>query len=191
MQVNFFVIANPKLLEPFPTTYISSFNLPAGKETLTDDLVGRMPNVTMVDVSALIRQVKSVIEQVVQAVQFIFLFTLAAGMTVLYAALTASSDERTREAGILRSLGASSQQLRRAQWAEFILTGALAGFFASAIAFGVGQAVTIFVLKLPASFNPWVWVVGILAGAACTMAGGWLALAGALKRPPIATLREA
>lgn len=191
MQVNFFVIVNPKLLEPFPTTYISSFNLPAGKEALTDDLVARMPNITMVDVSALIRQIKSVIEQVVQAVQFIFLFTLAAGMTVLYAALTASSDERTREAGILRSLGASSKQLRRAQWAEFILTGALAGFFASAIAFSVGQAVTVFVLKLPASFNPWVWVVGILAGAACTVAGGWLALAGALKRPPLATLREA
>ena len=130
------------------------------------------------------------IDQVVQAVQFIFLFTLAAGMTVLYAALTASSDERTREAGILRSLGASSAQLRRAQWAEFIMTGALAGLFAASIAFGVGYAVSEFVLKLPVSFNPWLWVAGILSGAACTLAGGWLALAGALKRPPVATLRE-
>ena len=191
MRVNFFVIASPKLLSPFPTTFINSFNLPATKPGLTDELVQRMPNLTVVDMSALIRQVKSVIDQVVQAVQFIFLFTLAAGVTVLYAALTASADERTREAGILRSLGASSKQLRAAQWAEFMLTGALAGLFASAIAWGVGFAVSEFVLKLETTFNPWLWVAGIASGALCTAAGGWLALSGALKRPPVVTLREA
>ena len=191
MQVNFFVIGSPKLLTPMPTTFINAFKLPAGKEALADELVARMPNLTIVDVSALIRQIKGVIDQVVEAVQFIFLFTLAAGMTVLYAALTASADERTREAGILRALGASSVQLKRAQWAEFILTGGLAGLFAAAIAFSVGYAVSVFVLKLPASFNPWLWVAGILSGAVCTVAGGWLALSGALKRPPMATLREA
>lgn len=191
MKVNFFVITNPKLLADFPTTYITSFYLPAGKEGLTDEMVARMPNLTLIDVSAMINQIKSVIDQVVEAVQFIFLFTLAAGMTVLYAALTASADERTREAGILRSLGASSAQLRRAQWAEFILTGALAGLFASTIAFSVGYAVTVFVLNLEPGFNPWLWVAGIFSGAACTIAGGWLALSGALKRPPVATLREA
>ncbi|MDB5803358.1 MAG: putative ABC-type transport system involved in lysophospholipase biosynthesis, permease component [Betaproteobacteria bacterium] len=191
MRVNFFVIVNPKLLSPFPATYITSFHLPAGKEAMADEMVARMPNLTLIDVSAMIRQIKGVIDQVVEAVQFIFLFTLAAGMTVLYAALTASQDERTREAGILRSLGASSAQLKRAQWAEFILTGALAGLFASAIAFSVGYAVTVFVLDLPPGFNPWLWLAGIFSGAVCTMAGGWLALAGALKRPPMATLRDA
>lgn len=191
MRVNFFVIGNPRLMAAMPTTYITSFNLPAGKEAMGDELVARMPNLTIIDVSAIIRQIKGVIDQVVEAVQFIFLFTLAAGMTVLYAALTASQDERTKEAGILRSLGASSAQLKRAQWAEFILTGALAGLFASAIAFGVGYAVTVFVLKLEPGFNPWLWVVGMISGAVCSVAGGWLALSGAIKRPPMATLREA
>jgi putative ABC transport system permease protein len=191
MRVNFFVIATPKMLAPFATTFIDAFHLPAGKQGLTDALVARMPNLTVVDMSALIAQVKGVIDQVVQAVQFVFLFTLAAGITVLYAALTASADERTREAGILRSLGASSVQLRSAQWAEFMLTGALAGLFAAAIAAGVGYAVSRYVLNLETSFNPWLWVAGIVSGAVCTAAGGWLALSSALKLPPVVTLREA
>ena len=90
----------------------------------------------------------------------------------------------------MRALGASSAQLRRAQWAEFLLTGALAGLFAATIAFGIGAAVSQFVLQLPLVFNPWLWVAGIASGAACAAAGGALALSGALRRPPVATLRE-
>lgn len=190
MRANFFVIATPALLEGFAQTYMSAFHLPATQPGFTDRLVARMPNLTIVDVGALIRQIRSVIEQVVGAVQFIFLFTLAAGLTVLYAALTASQDERVRETGIMRALGASSAQLRRAQWAEFLLTGALAGLFAASIAFGIGAAVSQFVLQLPLVFNPWLWVAGIASGAACAVAGGVLALSGALRRPPVATLRE-
>lgn len=190
MRANFFVIATPGLIESMPQTFMTAFHLPAGRTAFTDALVARMPNLTVVDVEALIRQVRSVIDQVVAAVQFIFLFTLAAGLTVLHAALSASQDERVRETGIMRALGASAAQLRRAQWTEFILTGALAGFFAASIAFGVGAAVGEFVLRLPLTFNPWLWVAGIGAGAVCAAAGGSLALAGALKRPPVATLRD-
>ena len=191
MRVNFFVIVTPKLLEPFPTTFISAFHLPKDKPGFTDKLVARLPNLTIVDVEAILRQLRGVIGQVAQAVQFIFLFTLAAGITVLYAALTASQDERTREAGIMRALGASGAQLKSAQWAEFILTGALAGLFAALIAWGIGFAVGRFVLNLPMALNPWLWVAGIGSGAVCAFAGGALALAGTLKRPPIVTLREA
>ncbi|MFN0160713.1 MAG: ABC transporter permease [Burkholderiales bacterium] len=191
MKANFFVIATPGLLASFPQTYMSAFHLPAARSEFPDKLVGRMPNLTIVDVSALIRQVRQVIDQVVGAVQFIFLFTLAAGLTVLYAALTASQDERVRETGILRALGASAAQLRAAQWAEFLLTGGLAGFFASCIAWGIGAAVSEFVLKLPIGFNPWLWLAGIASGALCAFVGGAWALSGVLKRPPVATLREA
>ena len=191
MRVNFFVIVTPKLLEPFPTTFISAFHLPKDKPGFTDALVARMPNLTIVDVEAILRQLRGVIGQVAQAVQFIFWFTLAAGITVLYAALTASQDERTREAGIMRALGASGAQLKSAQWAEFILTGALAGLFAALMAWGIGSAVGHFVLHLPMAFNPWLWVAGMASGALCAFAGGAFALAGTLKRPPIVTLREA
>ena len=191
MRANFFVIVTPKLLAPHPTTFISAFHLPAAQAGLPDQLVARMPNLTLVDVDAILRQLRGVISQVAQAVQFIFLFTLAAGITVLYAALTASQDERMKEAGILRALGASSAQLKRAQWAEFILTGAMAGCFAALIAWGIGYAVSEKVLQLPMAFNPLLWVAGIAGGALCAFAGGALALSGVLKMPPVVTLREA
>ena len=191
MRVNFFVIVTPKLLAPHPATFISAFHLPAGQSQLPDQLVARMPNLTIVDVDAILRQLRGVIGQVAQAVQFIFLFTLAAGITVLYAALTASQDERMKEAGIMRALGASSAQLQRAQWAEFILTGALAGCFAALIAWGIGFAVSEKVLQLPMAFNPWLWIAGIGGGAVCAFVGGALALSGVLKLPPMVTLREA
>ncbi len=191
MRVNFFVIVTPKLLAPHPTTFISAFHLPASQSQLPDQLVARMPNLTIVDVDAILRQLRGVIGQVAQAVQFIFFFTLAAGITVLYAALTASQDERMKEAGIMRALGASSKQLQHAQWAEFILTGALAGCFAALIAWGIGFAVSEKVLHLPMGFNPWLWVAGIAGGAACAFVGGALALSGVLKLPPMVTLREA
>jgi putative ABC transport system permease protein len=190
MRANFFVIASPALLEGFPQTYMTAFHLPAANTGLPAQLVARMPNLTVVDIEALIRQVRGVIDQVVAAVQFIFIFALAAGLTVLYAALTASQDERVRETGIMRALGASSGQLKRAQWAEFLVTGALAGLFAASIAFGVGAAVSEFVLNLPIVFNPWLWLAGVGSGAVCAVAGGVLALAGVLKRAPLATLRE-
>ena len=142
MRVNFFVIVTPKLLEPHPTTFISAFHLPAANPRLPDQLVARMPNLTIVDVDAILRQLRGVISQVAQAVQFIFFFTLAAGITVLYAALTASQDERVREAGIMRALGASSLQLKRAQWAEFIVTGAMAGCFAALIAWAIDCSIS-------------------------------------------------
>ena len=190
MRANFFVIASPGLLQDMPQTYMTAFHLGAGQAGFTDRLVARMPNLTVVDIDALIRQVRNVIDQVAAAVQFIFLFTLAAGIAVLYAALTSSQDERVRETGIMRALGASSRQLKRAQWAEFLLTGALSGLFAATIAFAVGALIGKYVLELPFVFNPWLWVAGIASGALCAAAGGTFALSGALKRPPVATLRE-
>ena len=91
----------------------------------------------------------------------------------------------------MRALGASSLQLKRAQWAEFILTGAMAGCFAALIAWAIGFAVSETVLHLPMGFNPWLWIAGIAGGAVCALAGGALALSGVLKLPPIVTLREA
>jgi putative ABC transport system permease protein len=135
--------------------------------------------------------VQTVIEQVVRAVQFIFFFTLAAGLMVLYAALNASQDERVKEAGIMRALGAASHQLRASQLTEFALIGLLAGFFAACGAAALGAAVGQFVLQLPIGVTPMLWVYGMGGGALAALAGGWLGLSKALARPPLHTIREA
>lgn len=187
-QVNFFVIFPPALLQNMPQSYITSFHMPAQKE-LGPRLLTDFPNITVVDTTALLRQVQDVLEQVIAAVEFLFLFSLIAGVLVLYAALASSQDERSREAAILRALGASQRQLKNAQIFELIFIGALAGLLAALGASVMGAVLAYTVFDLALAFNPWVFLSGILAGAAIAVIGGWLSLRRVLQRAPLASLR--
>jgi putative ABC transport system permease protein len=191
LRANFFVIMPSRLLAEQPKSYITAFHLPSGKAALATELVREMPNLTVLDTSAIFRQVQAVLDQVIAAIEFLFLFTLAAGVLVLYAALTATFGERVREAGLLRALGASREQLSRAQTAEMVCLGALAGLLAAAAAAAVGWALARFAFEFDYTVAPWVFVLGIGGGIACALAGGWLGLRNVLKSPPLATLREA
>lgn len=191
MRVNFFVILNPGLMKDMPQTWITAFHLPAAKSAFINDLTRDYPNLTVVDIGSLLRQIQDVIDQVVTAVEFLFLFTLASGILVLYAALLGSQDERTREAGLLRALGATRRQLSLAQWIEFSLVGGLAGLLAATGASVVGWVLAKYVFKFDWIFDPTVWVAGLATGAACAFIGGWIGLRKVLSQPPLQTLREA
>ena len=127
MKVNFFVIAPPRVLEGLPTSFVSAFRIEPGGEAVLNELSARFPNLTIVDVAAAVRQAQEVVDQLVSAVQFIFLFALGAGLLVLYSALVATEDERRREAAVMRVYGASRAQVTGAQRVEFLAMGALAG----------------------------------------------------------------
>ena len=191
LRANFFVIMPSRLLADQPKSYITAFHLPAAKSALATELVREMPNLTVLDTSAIFRQVQAVLDQVIAAIEFLFLFTLAAGVLVLYAALAASFDERVREAGLLRALGASREQLSRAQTAEMICLGGLAGLLAAGAAAAVGWTLARFAFEFDYTVAPWVFVLGIGGGVICALAGGWLGLRNVLKSPPLATLRQA
>ncbi|HEU4853152.1 MAG TPA: FtsX-like permease family protein [Telluria sp.] len=191
MRANFFVIINPAAMADAPATYMTAFHLPQGGSALGDSLTRTYPNLTVIDVSAIIRQVQDVMDQVVSAVEFLFGFTLASGVLVLYAALMGSTDERRREAGLLRALGATKGQLSWAQLIEFSLVGALAGLLAASGATVMGWALATYQFKFEWTLSPNVWIAGLAVGALCAVTGGWLGLRNVLKHPPLQTLREA
>ncbi|MDP5008778.1 MAG: FtsX-like permease family protein, partial [Glaciimonas sp.] len=191
MQVNFFVILNTKLVADMPQTWITAFHLPAQYIAQANQLTHDFPNLTVVDVGSIIKQLQEVVDQVVAAVEFLFLFTLLSGVLVLYAALLSSQDERKREAGLLRALGATRKQLSHAQWIEFALIGSLAGFLAASGAAAIGWALAHFVFNFTWTFSPLIWLAGMVIGAACTFVGGWISLRSVLSQPPLQTLREA
>jgi len=191
MRANFFVIINPAAMANAPTTYMTAFHLPQGGSNVGNALSRAYPNLTVIDVSGIIRQLQEVLDQVVAAVEFLFLFTLASGVLVLYAALMGSQAERTREAGLLRALGATRQQLAQAQRIEFVLVGGLAGLLAASGAAALGWALATYQFKFPWVFEPGVWLAGLVAGALCAIIGGWFGLRGVLRQPPLQTLREA
>nr|WP_175800055.1 FtsX-like permease family protein [Burkholderia anthina] len=190
-RVNFFVLMPPPVLKDFPAVYLTSFHLPADRAALLDPLIARYPNLTAIDVAPILAQLQRMMLQVVGAVQFLFAFTLAAGVLVLYTALAGSRDERVREAALLRALGASRAQVNAVQRAEFIVVGALAGALASAGAIAVGWVLASRVFDFRLAVDPWLVPAGIAAGVACAAAAGWLSLHNVLRRPALQSLRDA
>ncbi|CAJ92164.1 putative ABC-type transport system involved in lysophospholipase L1 biosynthesis, permease component [Cupriavidus necator] len=191
MRVNFFVILPPQAMQGLPETYITSFHLPPASTALGNRLIAAFPNITVVNTDLILRQIQDILDQVIAAVEFLFVFTLAAGVTVLYAALSGARDERMRDAGLLKALGASAALVRQTQYAEFLVVGGLAGFLASLGAIAVGWGLSQFVFDFPYRFNAWIVPVGVVSGMLCAFAGGWLGLREVLRQPALATLRDA
>jgi putative ABC transport system permease protein len=190
-KVNFFVLMPPAALEGFPATFITSFHLPAQRRAVLDGLIAAHPNVTAIDTTPILAQVQHVLDQVIGAVQFLFAFTLAAGLLVLYAALAGTRDERVRESALLRALGASHRQVRSVHAAEFAVVGALAGLMAAVGAQALGIVLATHVFDFHLDVDPWLLPAGIAAGVACAGVGGWLSLRRVLRRPAAQSLRDA
>ena len=190
MQVNFFVIATPGLLEHAPMSHITSFHLPAAQAPFTHRLSQRFPNVTVIDMSAILRQAQNVMDHVTWAVQMVFLFAVGAGILVLYSALLSTQDERVQEAAVMRALGASRAQVLAAQRAEFVALGAIAGLLAAAGATAIGFVIATHVLQFSYHVNHWVWLAGPALGLACVTVNIIAGARAALSQPPILALRE-
>ena len=188
-NANFFVIGDPGLLQALPATYITSFNLHKAQEPAVNELVRAFPNVSVVDIGAILDQVRAIADQVSRAVEFVFVFTLAAGLIVLYAAIVSSQDERIYEAAIMRTLGAKRGQLLLAQLAEFIAIGLLAGLIAAVFASAVGFAVSVKILNLTYTFNALMPLIGVILGTLGVVAAGLMATRATLNRPPLQTIR--
>ena len=190
MRANFFAMYPVEHLDGVAVTYLAAFRAP---ETAGFDnaLVRQFPNITSVDMAATLAQVQSVLDQVIRAVEFLFAFTLAAGLVVLFAAVTATREERAREYAIMRALGARASLLRQVQRAELAGVGLLAGFLASAVAVLVGWALAHYVFEFTWTASLWVPLVGSVVGAVLALLAGWWGLREVLQRPVMDTLRRA
>ncbi len=190
MRANFFVIYPVRELADVPVTYMSAFRAP-GSADFDNALVRAFPNITDVDMTSTINQVQGVLEKVIRAVEFLFGFTLAAGLVVLFAAVTATREERAREFAIMRAVGAQASLLRQVQRAELAGVGLLAGFLASVVAAAVGWALARYAFEFEWTVQWWVPLAGAGAGAVLALAAGWWGLREVLRRPVVETLRQA
>ncbi len=195
MRVNFFVMYPVANVADVPVSYISAFKAPSsaakGGQSFDNTLVKAFPNITSIDTTSTLAQVQRVLDQVIRAVEFLFGFTLAAGLVVLFAAITATREERAKEFAIMRAVGARASLLRQVQRAELAGVGLLAGFLASVVALAVGWGLARYVFDFAWTGSWTVPLFGSLAGAALALAAGWWGLRSVLNTPVVETLRKA
>ena len=189
MRVNFFFVAPEGMLEQDPATLVTAFHLPPGEHAFTTGLVNAYPNLSLIDVAAVIAQVQEVTERLIVIVQLVFGFALLAGLVVLYAALQSTHDERDYELAILRTLGARNRQVRQALVAEFLVLGGAAGVLSGVGASAIGWVLARFVFNM--SYVPGLAPVllAVALGAIGVVLGGWLGTRHLLARPPLTSLR--
>jgi len=190
-QPNFFMVFSPGVLEEVTGTLITSVHVRPEQRPALVDLVRQFPEVTVIDLDALLSQVRDVMDKAALAVQYVFLFTLAAGLMVLLAAVQATRDERRYESAMLRTLGASRRVVFQGVAAEFTALGLLAGLLAAAGATVAGYFLAHEVFNLKYAPDPWVWVYGIAGGALLVGVAGVLAARSVVTQPPATTLRQA
>ncbi len=187
---NFFLVFPPGLLDGAAGTYMTSVFLTPAERPALVDLVRQFPTISVFDVDAILKQIRDLMDRASLAVQYVFVFTLVAGIVVLLAAVQSTRDERRYESAMLRTLGASRSTVLKGVAAEFSALGFLSGTLAAVGATGVGWILARRLFSLQFTFDPWVWVLGLVCGTVLVGLSGTLATRRVVNTPPIVTLRD-
>lgn len=188
---NFFMVVNPGPFEQYAHTYLTSFHVPSEQRGAVLDIVRAYPGVSVLDVDAVLEMVRGAMDRAALAVQYVFLFTLAAGFTVLLAAIQATRDERVFESAVLRTLGARRAVVLQGVAAEFTALGLLAGTLAAIGAGVIGWLLATQLFELEYAPGFMIWIVGLVAGALLVGVSGTLAVRSVVNESPVVTLRGA
>lgn len=189
-NVNFFVVSNPQALKSHPSTFITSFYIPESKQALLIELVKKFPSITILDLDAILKQVRAIMEQVVRAVEFVFIFTLITGLIVLFAAIQSTHDERTNEAALMSALGASRKQVISGLVAEFLFLGLITGILSAVAASIIELILAEFVFKIEVAINPLIWIIAPTVCCLIIVSTGLYGTRKVLFTPPMAVLRK-
>lgn len=186
---NFFMVVNPGLIESYAHTYITSFHVAPGERSVTLDIVRQFPGVSVIDIDAVLDQVRTAMNRAALAVQYVFMFTLAAGVMVLLAAIQATRDERMFESAVLRTLGARRSVVLQGVAAEFTALGVLSGTLAAVGAGLIGYLIATRIFELDYVPGLGLWTAGLAVGAAIVGLSGTFAVRSVVNESPVATLR--
>lgn len=184
MRANFFAVTPPNTIAHLTASYMTAFHLPPQQSNFVQQLVRAFPNLTVIDVAALMTQVRSIMQKMSVAVSYVFLFSLVTGLAVLYAALIATQQARIRESTLLRVLGASKKQVSLVMLAEFFAIALCAVLVAVMLANGVAWYISTRLLDIPYQFNGVISSIALIAALIAIPTAAWFALRSYLNHPP-------
>ncbi len=191
LKPNFFAITPPGVLDAMPVSYMTACFIPPSRGEVLNALVQQFPNLTVIDVAAVLEQVRGIMDRMAYAVQFVFGFCLLAGVAVLYAALVATREERIKEVALIRVFGATRKQAALAVVAEYVWIGALAGLMSATAASLIANLVSDRLLHILYTPSPFLMLISLLVGAIGIPGAAWLGIRGITNTPPRTTLQSA
>jgi len=190
MKPNFYMIFSPGTLEAFPHTLMTSFYLPDAHKDALNTLAKEFPGMSILEVDRILRQLQTVFRQLTQAVNYLFYLALLAALTVLFAAVYSTLDQRIHESALLRTFGASRHLLRKIQAIEFFCLGAVSGLIGVLIAEALSYVLYRQVMHIPFHPHLELWLTAPLLSAAIVAASGLWGLRRVVGKPPLRVLRE-
>ncbi|MBL8299725.1 MAG: FtsX-like permease family protein [Rhodanobacteraceae bacterium] len=189
-RVNFFVLLDTRSAQSLPHSYIASFWLPAERTAELRAVSRAFPNLSLIDINAILDRVRDIIDKVSSAVMAVLGFSLVAGLLVLIAALNVSAEERRFETAMLRTLGASRSQLLASVLGEFALLGLMAGLIAAIGAITAGLSLGRIVFRIGWTPPLLPFALGVAAAVALVTLAGWLGTRGIARTSPLLVLRK-
>ncbi len=191
IQANFMVVFPKGALEYAPQIYIMATKAPTTESSakLQRAVVQSFPNVSMIDLSLVLKTVDGFVTKIAFVIRFMALFSIVTGLIVLAAALITSRFQRVQESVLLRTLGAQRGQIRKIMIVEYAFLGGLAAITGLVLAYAGGWAMAFFVFD--AVFVPTIlpFVVAFICVTSLTVFIGLSNSRGILDRPPLEVLR--
>ena len=187
---NFFMVFSSNTLESFPSTFIASMRLDNNERLVLAELQNHYPTVSVVDLEPILQQVQQIIEKVSMAIQTVFIFTLAAGIVVLFSAVHSTIDERRFESALLRAIGMKKGKVLSGLLSEFSAIGLAAGFLAASGSSILAWQIALRLFDINYVFSFSLWIIGLVGGLSLVCISGYLASRRAIKSSPIRVLRN-
>ena len=190
MRPNFFVVFPRQVLEQYPGMYMTSFRLLPDQKPVLNQLVSVLPTVTVIELDIVIREMRTVIDQVARALELVLGVILVAGALGINLGVRSSLDARLKESALMRALGARSRVVLGTLWIEFLVLGAMAGGLAAA-----GTEVAAWALQTSVFEMSWtptlaLWWIGPSTGALIVGTFGVWSCRRVVNTPPVTLLRE-
>ena len=188
--IGFVIAMNPSALKTAPHSFIMTIYATTEAETAVfNNLSSRFSNITLIKVRNVIERVSNLLSSMATASSYGALTTLAMGFLVLLGSAASGQSARSYDAAILKTLGATRQDLIISYIIRFSLIGATAGFVAIFFAIGGAWCITSLVLELPFKI---IWdtaLMIIMGGLIANLLAGLYFATQALKIKPANFLR--